>query len=60
MKALELVKEFHREESGQDLVEYALVVVAAGGAVASVSSGIASTFAAAITSLGTKISSWLS
>ena len=33
MRFIEFVREFHREESGQDLLEYALVLVAVVGAV---------------------------
>jgi Flp pilus assembly pilin Flp len=33
MRFLQFVREFHREESGQDMLEYALVIVAVLGAV---------------------------
>ena len=60
MKVLKTIKNFHREESGQDLVEYALVLVAVGGAVFAASSSLSSTLSSAITSLNTKISTWTS
>lgn len=55
MKLVELVMKFHRDETGQDLIEYVLVVAAvAVGAVAG-SSTLSSTLSNAINSLNTKI-----
>jgi Flp pilus assembly pilin Flp len=41
MRFLQFVREFHREESGQDMLEYALVVVAVVGAVVAGSTSLA-------------------
>ena len=57
---LQLIKKFHQEESGQDLVEYALVLVAVGGAVFAASSNLSTTLSTAISKLNTKISTWTS
>jgi len=58
MNLLELIKKLHREESGQDLVEYALVLVAIGGGVFAVQSSLSSALGSAVTGLQTKISGW--
>ena len=51
MKVLEFLKTLNREESGQDLVEYALVLVAVAGAVVVGSQSLAGTISAGITTL---------
>ncbi len=42
MRFIQFVREFHREESGQDLLEYALVLLAVVGAVVAGSTSLAS------------------
>jgi Flp pilus assembly pilin Flp len=51
MKVLEFLKTLNREESGQDLVEYALVLVAVAGAAVVGSKSLATTISAGITTL---------
>jgi Flp pilus assembly pilin Flp len=58
MKVLELIKNFHREESGQDLVEYVLVLVAVGTGVAAASTTVSTDLENAVTNLGGKIATW--
>jgi Flp pilus assembly pilin Flp len=58
MNLLELIKKLHREESGQDLVEYALVLVAIGGGVFAVQSSLSSALASAVGGLQAKITTW--
>jgi Flp pilus assembly pilin Flp len=60
MKVLEFIKKFNHDESGQDLVEYALVLVAVGGAVFTASGSLSTSLGNAITNLDTKIGSWTS
>jgi pilus assembly protein Flp/PilA len=55
MKFLEFVKSLHREESGQDLLEYALVLAAVLVAVVAGSQSLASDIATALTTLNAKI-----
>jgi Flp pilus assembly pilin Flp len=55
MKFLELVKNLHREESGQDLLEYALVLAAVLVAVVAGSASLAGDIATALSTLNTKI-----
>ena len=55
MKVLEFLKTLNREESGQDLVEYALVLVAVAGAAVTGSSSLANTISAGITTLNTTL-----
>ncbi len=55
MRFVELMKRFHKDESGQDLVEYVLVVAAvAVGAVAG-SNTLSSTLSNAIKTLNDKV-----
>jgi Flp pilus assembly pilin Flp len=53
------ISRFHREESGQDLVEYALVLVAVATGVVAGSATLAGDFATWMTSLKTKINALL-
>ena len=55
MRFVELVKNFNREESGQDLVEYALVLAAVAFAVAAGTPSLSKVIANALTSINTKI-----
>jgi pilus assembly protein Flp/PilA len=60
MRTLELLKNFHAEESGQDLVEYALVLAAIAFAVVSGSGSLAAVLNNALTAINTKISTAIS
>jgi Flp pilus assembly pilin Flp len=60
MRFVELVSQFHREESGQDLLEYALVLAAVLAAVVAGSSSIATTINSALSVIGSKISGYVS
>jgi pilus assembly protein Flp/PilA len=53
----QFVSKFHREESGQDLVEYALVLVAVATGVIAGSSTLATDFGNWMATLNTKINS---
>ncbi len=53
------INKFHREESGQDLVEYALVLVAVASGVFAGSASLAADFATWTTSLKTRINGLL-
>jgi len=53
------ISKFHREESGQDLVEYALVLIAVASGVLLGSSTLSSDFGVWMGNLQTKISSFL-
>jgi Flp pilus assembly pilin Flp len=55
MKLLSFISKFHREESGQDLVEYALVLAAVATAVVAGSATLSTDIANAMTTLNTKI-----
>ena len=55
MKVLQFISKFHREESGQDLVEYALVLAAVATAVVAGSATLSTDIANAMTTLNTKI-----
>ena len=55
MTFLQFISKFHREESGQDLVEYALVLVAVATGVVAGSATLANDFAVWMTTLQTKI-----
>jgi pilus assembly protein Flp/PilA len=55
MTLLQFVSKFHREESGQDLVEYALVLAAVATAVVAGSATLSTDIANAMTTLNTKI-----
>jgi pilus assembly protein Flp/PilA len=54
------LKNFHAEESGQDLVEYALVLAAIAFAVVSGSGSLAAVLNNALTAINTKISTAIS
>ena len=56
MRFICLLKGLHQEESGQDLVEYALVLVAVALAAVTGSSSLASTVSSAVSSINLKIS----
>jgi Flp pilus assembly pilin Flp len=55
MKFLTFVKSLHREESGQDLLEYALVLAAVLAAVVAGSASLATDIGAALTAINAKI-----
>jgi len=55
----QFISKFHQEESGQDLVEYALVLVAIASGVLAGSSSLAADFADWTAKLKTKIDSYL-
>ena len=56
MRFVQVLNNLHREESGQDLLEYALVLLAIALAAVVGSSSLASTISSAIGQLNTKIS----
>jgi Flp pilus assembly pilin Flp len=55
----QFISKFHQEESGQDLVEYALVLIAVAAGVLAGSATLSSDFGVWIANLQTKISSYL-
>ena len=55
MTFTQFISNFHREESGQDLVEYALVLAAVATAVVAGSATLSADLANAMTTLNTKI-----
>jgi len=55
----QLISKFHREESGQDLVEYALILVAVASGTLAGSSSLAADFADWTARLKIKIDSYL-
>ena len=55
MMFAQFIRKFHREESGQDLVEYALVMVAIATGVLAGSASLSADFATWMTTLQTKI-----
>jgi pilus assembly protein Flp/PilA len=55
MTFTQFVKNLHREESGQDLLEYALVLAAVLTAVVAGSASLASDISTALTTINTKI-----
>ena len=55
MTFLQFISKFHQEESGQDLVEYALVLAAVATAVVAGSTTLSTDIANAMTTLNTKI-----
>jgi len=55
MHLVEFLKNFHREESGQDLVEYALVLAAVAAAVVAGSGSLASVVSNALSAINSKI-----
>jgi len=59
MALTRFISRFHREESGQDLVEYALILIAVASGVLAGSSSLAADFADWTAKLTTKIDSYL-
>ena len=59
MNFIQFISTFHKEESGQDLVEYALVLIAVASGVLAGSATLSSDFGVWMTKLNTKISSFL-
>ncbi|PYT55154.1 MAG: Flp family type IVb pilin [Acidobacteria bacterium] len=57
MTFLQFISKFHQEESGQDLLEYALVLLAVLAAVVTGSQSIAADINTALTTINTKIQS---
>jgi Flp pilus assembly pilin Flp len=55
MTFTQFVKNLHREESGQDLLEYALVLLAVLGAVVAGSTSLATDISDALSKINTKI-----
>jgi Flp pilus assembly pilin Flp len=55
MTFLQLIGKFHKEESGQDLLEYGLVVVAVLTAVVAGTATLGTTIATALTKLNAAI-----
>jgi len=55
MAFTQFISKFHGEESGQDLVEYALVLAAVATAVVAGSATLSTDLANAMTTLNTKI-----
>ena len=53
------ISKFHQEESGQDWVEYALVLIAVASGVLAGSATLSSDFGVWMTKLNTKISTYL-
>ena len=56
MRFMQFVSQFHREESGQDMLEYALVLAAVLAAVVTGSGNLSTTISDAMGTLNTKIS----
>ncbi len=52
---IQFIKNLHREESGQDLLEYALVLAAVLAAVVAGSTSLANDISTALSTLNTKI-----
>ena len=59
MNFIQFISTFLKEESGQDLVEYALVLIAVATGVLAGSSTLSSDFGVWMTNLQTKISGFL-
>jgi Flp pilus assembly pilin Flp len=55
MRFIQFVREFHREESGQDMLEYALVLAAVLTAVVAGNSSLSSTIGSELTNIDTYI-----
>ena len=55
MTFLQFISKFHQEESGQDLLEYALVLLAVLAAVVTGSGSLATDIATGLTALNVKI-----
>ena len=60
MRFMQFVSQFHREESGQDMLEYALVLAAVLFAVVSGSSNLSTTISTAMSTLNTRIAGYVS
>ena len=58
MKLINFIKKLNREESGQDLVEYALVLVAVAGAAVAGSTSLANTISAGIVKMNTTLQAY--
>jgi Flp pilus assembly pilin Flp len=56
MRFTEFVRQFHREESGQDMLEYALVLLAVLAAVVTGSGTLSGTITTELTKIDTAIS----
>jgi len=56
----QLIRSLHREESGQDLLEYALVLLAVLAAVVTGSTSLATTISTSLTTINGKISTAIS
>jgi Flp pilus assembly pilin Flp len=59
MSFAQFISKFHREESGQDLVEYALVLIAVASGVLAGSTTLSSDFGVWMTNLQAKINTYL-
>lgn len=57
MKLTRFISNLHREESGQDLLEYALVLLAVLTAVVAGSTTLSGTISTGLTTINTKIQS---
>ena len=55
MRFMQFVSQFHREESGQDMLEYALVLAAVLAAVVTGSGTLSTTIGDGLESINTKI-----
>ena len=55
MRFMQFVSQFHREESGQDMLEYALVLAAVLTAVVAGSTTLSGTITTALGTINTKI-----
>jgi Flp pilus assembly pilin Flp len=55
MNILQFINKLHREESGQDLLEYALVLLAVLTAVVASTTSLASTISSGLTTINGKI-----
>ena len=60
MQLVDLLKNFHQEESGQDLIEYALVLLAIAAAAVVGSASLANTMNSALVKLNSKITALIS
>ena len=60
MRLVQFISKLHREESGQDLLEYALVLLAVLTAVVAGSGSLSSTISTALGTLNTKIQGQIS
>jgi len=59
MNFIQFISTFHKEESGQDLVEYALVLIAVASGVLAGSATLSSDFGVWMTKLQAKINGYL-